>query len=121
MFDKLERICKEMVVPWMRYCHCICLEGLRKTTKSLSQGSRCPDINSRMSLVSYRYASLLGRFRYKSDNSKGHVFLRAPRRALIVAKMFRTDVVEETETRISFKPDTHPPPPPVFKTNCFRF
>jgi hypothetical protein len=41
MIDELERICKEAVVAYFRYYPRICLQGLRKIIKHLSQDSRC--------------------------------------------------------------------------------
>jgi hypothetical protein len=47
MIDELERIWKQAVMVLLRYYHGISLEGLRKTTKALSQDSWWPssDVN----------------------------------------------------------------------------
>jgi hypothetical protein len=42
----VERLCKEAVVSSSKHCHGICLEGLRKTAKNLSQDSRYPGRSS---------------------------------------------------------------------------
>jgi hypothetical protein len=41
MIDETERIWKETAVAWSRYYSRVYLEGLRKTTKNLSQNSQC--------------------------------------------------------------------------------
>jgi hypothetical protein len=43
--DDLKRNLKEAVVIYLNVLHCICQEGLRKTTKDLSRDSRSPDRN----------------------------------------------------------------------------
>jgi hypothetical protein len=42
-----ERILKDAILAELKYCSGICLEGLRKTVKNLSQDSCCPipDLN----------------------------------------------------------------------------
>jgi hypothetical protein len=47
--DRLKRICKKRSWPNLRHNHDICLEGLSKTTKNLSQDSPSPgqDLNPR--------------------------------------------------------------------------
>jgi hypothetical protein len=41
MIDELERLWKEIVMAYLRHYPGICLEGLRKKTKNLTQDSRC--------------------------------------------------------------------------------
>jgi hypothetical protein len=70
MNDELERIWKEAPVAYSRYYPSICLEKLRKTTKTLSQNSRSPVRDSNLALSKYMsralmYTRMLGKRKYR--------------------------------------------------------
>lgn len=54
MVDELERIQKEVIVVYSRYYPGICLEGLRKTTKTLSEENLCLGRDSNPVLTKYK-------------------------------------------------------------------
>lgn len=65
MTDELEIIRKEVVMAQLGHCPGICLEGLRKTTKTLSQDTEVPaEIQTEHFLNVHQecchYASLFG-------------------------------------------------------------
>jgi hypothetical protein len=59
MIDKLEIISKKVVVAYSRYYTGICVEGLRKATRILSEDSRFLGRDSNRALSKYTSEALL--------------------------------------------------------------
>jgi hypothetical protein len=58
MNDELDRIWKEVFVALPGFYPSICLKGLRKNTKTPSQGSRYPNWDSNGAPIGYKYRAL---------------------------------------------------------------
>jgi hypothetical protein len=59
MNDELEVIWNEAVVAYFGHYPGLCLEGVRRVTKNLNQGSRCPGRDSNRAPSEYESGALL--------------------------------------------------------------